>query len=478
MANFSGGVIPTFPITANGAINSLGNSIVQTLGGSVINVALNQVTPEEWRQVLGVEPTAFDNILPSIERSALSAGGQLFNQFLTDNLSSSGAGGVLGNIGINLAQNAASNVFQNLLGDIAGAAIGGGRSSRWFPGASNEPVANYGSTIFTKGLNGPDVTFSILPALSGAARESASWLVNPKSKASLNAREAFGDTSGVFSSIPQSDITAAFSKEMDLALSLPDLKGGVSSLGGQEFFKYLSGSGGLPLGDLFANSDLSASLAESLSGSWNFICAPESISWNSEAQVERVPMFGTNQPPVTSGSKSMRDLTLSDALVEGFSRGRSVEDKIARLENLMNFTLDTKNKYIKVPVYYVQANNKLYGNGLNGTDGGYFVIKSVNVKELMRDLSGSTTRATVDVSFVQVPPYQVTSGRDLANIALIGRTSILPTVADAVSKLLSSNNETARQVAGVQTPASSPSVSGSLDYRPGSRAGVEAFLGQ
>jgi hypothetical protein len=463
MANFSGGVIPTFPITANGAINSLGNNIVQTLGGSVINVALNQVTPEEWRQVLGVEPTAFDNILPSIERSALSAGGQLFNQFLTDTLSPSGAGGVLGNIGINLAQTAASNVFQNLLGDISGAAVGSGKSSRWFPGASNEPVANYGSTIFTKGLNGPDVTFSIIPALSGAARESASWLVNPKSKASLNAREAFAETSGGYIAASNFDTAAAFSKEMDLALSLPDPKGKFPLVGSEEFFNYLSGSGGLPLGDLFANSDLSVSLAESLSGGWNFICAPESISWNSEAQVERVPMFGTNQPPVISGSKSMRDLTLSDALVEGFSRGRSVEDKIARLENLMNFTLDTKNKYIKVPVYYVQANNKLYGNGLNGADGGYFVIKSVNVKELMRDLSGSTTRATVDVSFVQVPPYQVTSGRDLANIALIGRTSILPAVSDAVSKLLSSNNETARQVAGVQTPASNPNVRGGID---------------
>jgi hypothetical protein len=168
----------------------------------------------------------------------------------------------------------------------------------------------------------------------------------------------------------------------------------------------------------------------------------------------------------------MRDLTLSDALVEGFSRGRSVEDKIARLENLMNFTLDTKNKYIKVPVYYVQANNKLYGNGLNGNDGGYFVIKSVNVKELMRDLSGSTTRAMVDVSFVQVPPYQVTSGRDLANVALLGRTSILPAVADAVSKLLSSTNETARQAVGAQTPASNPNVRGGIDPQVQGRGGT------
>jgi len=472
MANFSGGVIPTIPITTNGAINGLGNNIVQTLGGTAINVALNQVIPGAWKQVLGVGPTAFDDILPSIQRSALFAGGQFFNQFLTDNLSSSGAGGVLGNIGINLAQTAASNVFQNLLGDVTAGAIGSGKPSRWFPGAANEPVANYGLTTFTKGLNGPDVTFSIIPALSGAAREAASWLVNPKSKASLAVREAFAKTSGVFSSAPQFDITASFSKEVDLALSLPDLKGKFPQVGSEEFFKYLSGSGGIPLEDLFANSDLSVSLAESLSGSWNFICAPESISWNSEAQVERVPMFGTNQPPVISGSKSMRDLTLSDALVEGFSRGRSVEDKIAKLEYLMNFTLDTKNKYIKVPVYYVQANNKLYGNGSNGGDGGYFVIKSVNVKELMRDLSGSTTRATVDVSFVQVPPYQVTSGRDLANVALLGRTSILPAVADAVSKLLSSTNETARQAAGVQTPASNPNVEGGVDPRSQRQGGT------
>ena len=100
---------------------------------------------------------------------------------------------------------------------------------------------------------------------------------------------------------------------------------------------------------------------------------------------------------------------------------------------------------------------------MNGADGGYFVIKSVNVKELMRDLSGSTTRATVDVSFVQVPPYQVNSGRDLANVALLGRISILPTVADAVSKLLTNTNETARQGAGVQTPASNPNVEGGLN---------------
>jgi hypothetical protein len=104
----------------------------------------------------------------------------------------------------------------------------------------------------------------------------------------------------------------------------------------------------------------------------------------------------------------MRDLSLGDALVEGFQRNVTVEDKVAALEALMNYQLNASDGFVKVPVYQVKANDKAYGNG-------YFIIRDVKVKETMRDLKGNTTRAYVDISLMQVPEYQVNSGRDLAS---------------------------------------------------------------
>jgi hypothetical protein len=85
-----------------------------------------------------------------------------------------------------------------------------------------------------------------------------------------------------------------------------------------------------------------------------------------------------------------------------------VEDKVAALEALMNYQLNASDGFVSVPVYQVKANDKAYGNG-------YFIIRDVKVKETMRDLKGNTTRAYVDISLMQVPEYQVNSGRDLAS---------------------------------------------------------------
>ena len=105
----------------------------------------------------------------------------------------------------------------------------------------------------------------------------------------------------------------------------------------------------------------------------------------------------------------MRDLTLGNALVEGFIRNVTVEKKILALEQLLNYRPNISDGFVSVPVYRVKANDKSYGNS------GLFVIKEVRVKESMRDLKGDATRATVDVSFMEVPEYQVNSGRDLAS---------------------------------------------------------------
>jgi hypothetical protein len=117
----------------------------------------------------------------------------------------------------------------------------------------------------------------------------------------------------------------------------------------------------------------------------------------------------------------MRDLTLGNSLVEGFVRRKQVEDKVAQLEALMNYGLNTSDGFVSVPVYQVWANKKQYGGAQ-----GYFIIKDVRVKETMRDTTGNSTRAFVDISLMQVPAYQVNTGRDQASAVTAGATSILP----------------------------------------------------
>lgn len=153
---------------------------------------------------------------------------------------------------------------------------------------------------------------------------------------------------------------------------------------------------------------------------WTFITAPEDVSWNVANNSQRVDIFGTNNPPVVAGSRGMRDLTLNNSLVEGFVRNVQVEGKVAALENLLNYGLNSSDGFVSVPVYQVWANSKSYG----GSEA-YYIIKDVKVKEAMRDLKGNTTRAYVDISLVQVPAYQVNSGRDQASAVTAGAKSSL-----------------------------------------------------
>jgi hypothetical protein len=171
-------------------------------------------------------------------------------------------------------------------------------------------------------------------------------------------------------------------------------------------------------------------VADSLSGfgalsgdqaGWTFITAPEDVSWDIANNAQRVDIFGTNNPPVVAGSRGMRDLTLSNSLVEGFVRGVAVEGKISALENLMNYSLNASDGYVSVPVYQVWANEKSYG----GPEA-YYIIKDVKVKEAMRDLKGNSTRAYVDISLMQVPAYQVNSGRDQASAVTAGGVALTP----------------------------------------------------
>jgi hypothetical protein len=169
---------------------------------------------------------------------------------------------------------------------------------------------------------------------------------------------------------------------------------------------------------------------------WSFITAPEDVSWDIANNAQRVDIFGTNNPPVVAGSRGMRDLTLGNALVEGFVRNVQVEGKVAALEALMNYNLNASDGFVSVPVYQVWANEKSYG----GTEA-YYIIKDVKVKEAMRDLKGNATRAYVDISLMQVPKYQVNSGRDQASATTAGAKS-------ALLDKVSANNQANQNVAG------------------------------
>jgi hypothetical protein len=98
-----------------------------------------------------------------------------------------------------------------------------------------------------------------------------------------------------------------------------------------------------------------------------------------------------------------------------------VEGKIAALENLMNYGLNSSDGFVSVPAYQVWANSKSYG----GSEA-YYIIKDVKVKEAMRDLKGNATRAYVDISLMQVPSYQVNSGRDQATKGTAGGVALTP----------------------------------------------------
>jgi hypothetical protein len=162
--------------------------------------------------------------------------------------------------------------------------------------------------------------------------------------------------------------------------------------------------------------------------------------------------------------------------VEGFVRGVTVEGKIAALENLMNYDLNPTDGFVSVPVYQVTANDKVYGNG------GFFVIKDIKVQEKMRDLKGNATRALVDISLMEVPEYQVNSGRDQASKVAASAKSFLGTrapsnaAAGAAAQKSVDKNVNSGNRSGPNAPTSaSPSKTPAAPSKNQTRGSLEAI---
>jgi hypothetical protein len=303
----------------------------------------------------------------------------------------------------------------NLGGGGAAALLGGGNAeadtgpSRRFPGAGEEPKADYADGgVYTLGPSGPDVVFSLQPAnvgtqLFGLVQQES----QPKSATTQAVNQFQSDK------VPN-NVGTAFKADNNgkIESMLPS-----ATASQRDFTKVFD-----PNSKVGSPEQVEAAYGDGSNPAWTFICAPEDISWDLANAANRVDMFGTNNPPVVAGTKGMRNLNINNALVEGFTRGVTVEYKIEALENLMNYSLNASDGFVSIPVYQFWANKKQYG-GASPTEGGYFIIKDVKVTEKLRDLKGYTTRATVDISLMQVPKYQVNSGRDQAGKTTAGVAS-------------------------------------------------------
>ena len=144
---------------------------------------------------------------------------------------------------------------------------------------------------------------------------------------------------------------------------------------------------------------------------WYFITAPQSVSWDKSSKTKTVDTYGTNSPYLNYGSTQLRKLSLSDAMLEGFSDGKEVEGNITSLEACMKMIIDAGSGYTAPYCWKVFAADKCYGT---------YIITDVGVQEDMRDTTGKATRAHVDIQLQQVSEHQVNSGTDITSTAMTG----------------------------------------------------------
>ena len=151
--------------------------------------------------------------------------------------------------------------------------------------------------------------------------------------------------------------------------------------------------------------------ADGIPSEWYFITSPQDVSWSKDSRTTMIETYGTNNPYLNYGTTKLRSLTLGNAMVEGFSDAKAVEDNIIQLEACMRMIIEEGSGYAAPYCWNAFAGGKSYGT---------FIITSVKVKEDMRDMSGKATRAFVDIDLQEVAPYQVSTGQDITSTAATG----------------------------------------------------------
>ncbi len=192
--------------SANQLLRGVGNQSLAQAGsavlGNVVNVGLNSVLGTKVAGVSGLSLTSGANILASTITPYVTSGlAQGINQSIQNSLKSAGPlGSVLAEIGTGLV-NQGFNGLSNLItgATTPGSGAGGGQSSKFFPGAGNEPDANYNSGgAYTLGTNGPDVVIAIRPANSGPlALATAEAINNPSTPTTVPTTQTTNGAAGV-----------------------------------------------------------------------------------------------------------------------------------------------------------------------------------------------------------------------------------------------------------------------------------------
>ena len=154
--------------------------------------------------------------------------------------------------------------------------------------------------------------------------------------------------------------------------------------------------------------------ADEIPSEYYFITPPQDVSWSKGSQINDIQTYATNNPYIHYGTTQLRSLTLGNAMIEGFSDGKQVEQNVIDLESCMRIVLDTEDGYAAPFCWEVYAGGKKYGT---------FVIESVNIQEQIRDNDGMAARAMADVSLREVAPYQVNAGIDITAQAITGNLS-------------------------------------------------------
>ena len=143
---------------------SSGQSLAGNLAGSAVNIALNSVLGTQVAGPQGLNLTSGANLLASTitpyVTSNVAAG---INQSINNSLKSAGPfGPLLSQLGTGLVNQAFGGIANSILGNALQ-----GDNYKSFPGAGDEPPADYGGSSFTLGINGGDVVFSIQSANQG-----------------------------------------------------------------------------------------------------------------------------------------------------------------------------------------------------------------------------------------------------------------------------------------------------------------------
>lgn len=151
--------------------------------------------------------------------------------------------------------------------------------------------------------------------------------------------------------------------------------------------------------------------ADGIPTEWYFITAPQEVSFRKDAKFKEIDTYGTNNPYLNYGTTKLRQLSISNARVEGFSDSKEIENNITELQACMRMVLEEESGYTSPYCWKVFAGDKCYGT---------YIITSVNVAEELRDMTGNSTRSIVDVEFQEVSEYQIDSGIDISSTATVG----------------------------------------------------------